>query len=118
MNKENVNKLQAQINALEAKKAVIINSLTSENEVILHEEILNLLDGVGDGYISGDYYAPNRYYSKIGGVKNIRRCGDTGILVKIVSPSGYLLPDKINVRGNEMNIVFTESDKFEDELDY
>ena len=115
---DKVNEIQAQINALEAKKAEIINSLTSENEVILHEEILNLIDGVGDGYISGDYYAPNRYYSKIKGVKNIRRYGDTDILVKVVSPSGYLLPDKLNIRGNEMHIVFTDSSKFEDETDY
>lgn len=114
-----VNELQAQINALEAKKQSIIDRLTSENEVILHEEILNLIDCVGEGFVPGDCYAGDRYYSKIEGVKNIRFCNVCEFInVKVESQSGYLLPDKINVRGKVYEICFTQSNHFDSEVDY
>ena len=114
--KEQINKLQAQISRLEA-------TAINENIFLLEEEFLNYLDGVGQGYVESDHYAPSRYYSNIPGVKNFRcikyhHDDEYTIDIKITSPSGKLFPDTINIRGEEYRIVFTESKNYSDRLDY
>lgn len=94
------------------------NEAKENNRSILVTEILNLWNGVGDGYIDGDYYAPNRYYSKIPGVKNIRNWNDNGILVKVCSRVGYLLPDTVDVNGKTISVTFCESSKYNNTMDY
>ena len=86
------NKLNAAIIAEKVKR-------TEANTTLFREEIMNFIDGVGSGYTEGDYYAPDRYYSGIKGVKNVRFTGSDTILVKILSPVGGLLPEEIEVRG-------------------
>ena len=108
---ENVNELKAQKNRIDSIIESIEKKITSQNEVILIEEISNLIDGVGDGYRESDYYAPARYYSAISGVKNLRMHGDE-ITVKIISPRGENLPDEIMVRGKKYKISIIESSKF------
>lgn len=105
------NKLDAAITAEKAKR-------TEENTELFREEIMNLIDGVGSGYTEGDYYAPDRYYSGIKGVKNIRFYGDNTIIVKILSPVGDLMPEKIEVRGTTYDVVCTKSDKYSSTVDY
>ena len=70
--KTTVNTKWAEINRLRAEIFCTEKRMEEENFPLLIEEILNLRQGVGEGYRSGDYYAPDRYYSSIAGVKNIR----------------------------------------------
>ena len=112
-----VKELKEKRNALEAQIQCIEMSLKDKNAEILIKEILDLLDGVGD-YISSDYYAPNRVYSRIDGLKNIRFSGDKEICAKITSPVGYLLPNSIEARGTMFDVVFYQSSKYDDALDY
>lgn len=104
-------------NEIDAAIASIENNITSDNGVIFIKEVLNLLAGVGDGFTSGDYYAPNRYYSQIKGVKNIRII-DEEVWVKITTPSGYLLPEKITIRNKEYRVICSQSTKYNNEVDY
>ncbi len=108
---EKKNKIEAQIWAIE-------KGITIKNEVILYEEISNLIDGVGEGFVPEDYYANSRYYSSIPGVKNIRFHTDTEILVKIVSPIGMFIPYTLNVRGVEYRISISFSSKYREGIDY
>ena len=105
------NKLETQIEAFFQKEA-------DKNSIILVEEVKNLLDGVGEGFVEGDYYANSRYYSRIHGVKNIRKAGDDGIWVKVYSRVGYLLPDEIDVDGKLYKILFTQSKNYKEKLNY
>ena len=99
---------------------------TQDNIRILDAEVRNLLDGVGDGYTPGDSYAPDRYYSSIEGVKNIRIYTEMReqkqtvkvIVVKLLSPKGKLLTEKITVRNVEYNIVFWKSKNYNPTIDY
>lgn len=99
---------------------------TQDNIRILDAEIRNLLDGVGDGYTPADSYAPDRYYSSIEGVKNIRIYTEMkeqkqtvkAIAIKLLSPKGKLLTEKITVRNIEYNIVFWKSKKYTPTVDY
>ena len=102
---KNVNELLKERNFIDAQIAAIESGITSENEVIFISEVLNLLDGVGENFVSGDYYAPDRMYSNIKGVKNIRLI-DREIYVKVTAPSGYLLPDSLRIRGNAYVVRF------------
>lgn len=113
-----VNQMKAEINRLKGQIASIEEAKVAENTATLVEEILNLKEGVGDGYREGDYYAPNRYYSSIPGVKNLRSYGGNNILVKVSTRKGYLLPSSVKIEGNEYTIVFAESDGYSDEVDY
>jgi hypothetical protein len=113
-----VNEMMAEINRLKGEIFAIENNLTNENTPILVEEILNLFQGVGTGYIEGDYYAPDRVYSRIEGVKNIRFDDKGVILVKVTSPKGYLLPSSVVIEGREFKIIFAESENYSDEVDY
>ena len=90
------------------------NDSIHKNIRILDAEVRNLLDGVGDGYTPADNYAPERYYSTIDGVKNLRIHVEMGeqkekvrvIVVKLLSPKGKLLPEKITVRKVDYKIEF------------
>ena len=114
---ERMNSLMAQKNAIEAQIIALQEQLTIDNAVAFVEEVLNLLSGVGEGYVAGDYYAPNRYYSKINGVKNI--CMMSGeIWVKVTTPSGYLLPDVVRIGSDTYAVIFDKSSKFDYEVDY
>lgn len=114
---ERMNSLMAQKNAIEAQIIALQDQLVCENATAFVEEVLNLLSGVGDGYVAGDYYAPNRYYSQIKGVKNIRMTRGE-IWVKVTTPSGYLLPDMVRIGNDTYSVIFDKSTKFNNEVDY
>ena len=112
-----VNELIVKKNEIEAQIASIENNMISENEVVLISEVLNLLDGVGEGFIKGDYYAQDRYYSKLNGIKNLRIIGNE-IYAKITTPSGYLIPSSLLIRDVKYRIMTVKSDHFSAEIDY
>lgn len=112
-----INILMQRLNEIDAAITAIENNITSANGVVLIKEILNLLKGVGEGYVARDYYAPNRYYSQIKGVKNIRII-DGEVWVKVTTPSGYLLPEKIKIHDTEYRVICSQSTKFNNEVDY
>jgi hypothetical protein len=112
--KVKINKLQAEIYAIEHKQEVA-------NIKTLVEEVLNFQQGVGSGYTEGDYYANSRYYSSIPGVKNFSTgvSGDVNyIYVKLVSPIGKLLPKNIEINGIEYTISFFYSKNYSEIIDY
>lgn len=119
--------LKIKINALQAELQCIETGIREENTRILIEEVLNLLDGVGDGFRVEDYYAPTRYYSRIPGVKNIRMvechpCSSNPfppyLEVKVTSPKGELLPREIEVRGQVYKVTLVESKRYDETMDY
>jgi hypothetical protein len=114
-----VNKIKEQINSLLAEIEAIEKEITDTNFKILFAEILNLSEGVSNNFISGDDYADSRIYSKIEGVKNIRfsRFCDS-VIVKVTSPKGFLVPERIKVQDVVYEIVFSHSDKFNENIDY
>jgi hypothetical protein len=114
-----VNELTQARNKLDAQIWAAKYQLVQTNLERLVEEILNFLDEVGEDYISGDYYAPRRYYSSIKGIKNIRvgRNSQT-ILVKLTSPAGRLLPEEVEIRGIVYAIEYTKSDHYCSGLNY
>ena len=112
-----VKELIAQRNKIEAEIISLEKGLTDKNYPLFVEEVLNLLDGVGVGFVGGDYYAPSRYYSGICGIKNIR-IDSLGIKVKVDSPAGYLVPDKIEVRGEVFPVHFVRASSFAEGVDY
>lgn len=117
-NCQNVNQLLALKNKIEARIYAIEALKFNKNTERLYEEIFNFLDGCGKGYVPGDYYAPDRYYSNIPGVKNIREgYGDT-FIVKLISPVGKLLPKKIVINDKEYTIKFDYSKNYSHEIDY
>lgn len=123
-----VNQLAALRNAVDARIFSIRDQIKGKNTPILVEEVMNLFDCVGDGFREGDYYAPNRYYSRIKGVKNIRvdKCYPNGygnpsvpcILVKIESPEGDNLPKEIEIRGTLYPVEIMKSKNYFDEVNY
>lgn len=116
-----VNQLKAELNRLKAEIGCREAEVENRNTPILIEEVSNLLQGVGEGFMSGDYYAPSRYYSRIEGVKNIREAsfdGELYIMVKITSPKGGLLPKQIMVGGTTYKVCYKESLKYKEKVDY
>ena len=113
-----VKELTEERNRIEAEIFSIEKKIVEENHRILYEELCNFFDGCGDGFVSADYYAHSRYYSKISGVKNFRYGDNKFITVKVTAPSGYLLPDEIMVRGEEWKIKFIQSENYNREIDY
>lgn len=123
-NSRRVSILMALINSAQAEIEAIRNNITDNNVTILKREIMNLLDGVGIGYVEGDYYAPSRYYSDIVGVKNIRiKSPDIlynyyRVIIKTISPIGENLPSSITVRGIEYTVIIDRSTRYTAEVDY
>lgn len=122
MENNRVAQLQEQINELYGEIALIEESKRCENIELFTIEVRNLLTGVGKGYVEGDYYAPTRYYSQIPGVKNLRyyrNCNNEHCIdVKVVSPAGYLLSNKVLIDCEVYNVVYTQSRNYSDRLDY
>lgn len=88
---ELMKRIQEQINALEAKKFFLLETMAQEEYIRLLTEIKNLETGAGDGYVPEDYYAPERYYSKIEGIKNLRFTDNDGkkiLVVKVLNRRG------------------------------
>lgn len=106
-----INKLQAQIDAIEHQ---YVDSIMPK----LIEEVYNLLTGVGKGLVEGDYYADTRYYSSLPGIKNIRMGFDNEIIVKVDSPIGNVLPATLKMQDNEFKLVIRYSSKYSETLDY
>lgn len=106
-----INKLQAQIDAIEHQ---YVDSVTPK----LIEEVYNLLTGVGSGFVDGDFYADTRYYSELPGIKNLRMGFDNELIVKVNSPIGKLLPATLKVQDNEFKLVILYSTRYSDALDY
>lgn len=118
---KSINQLKAEINRLQAEVDCREAGMKDQNSLLLMEEVRNLRQKVGEGFMSGDYYAPERYYSKIEGVKNIRRAsfdGEPHILVKVTSPKGELLPKEVTVEGTTYKVVYIESLKYKGKIDY
>ena len=118
---QSINQLKAEINRLQAEVDCREAGMKDQNSLLLIEEVRNLRQKVGEGFMSGDYYAPERYYSKIEGVKNIRRAsfdGEPHILVKVTSPKGELLPKEVTVEGTTYKVVYIESLKYKGKIDY
>lgn len=120
-----VNELMEMNNEITAEIRHKNNNRIYNNVRILDAEVRNLLDGVGDGFVSSDYYAKDRYYSSIKGVKNLRiykpeevEEKDAELLVKILSPKGKLLPKEITVRNIRYKIKFISSKNYTMEVDY
>lgn len=120
-----VNELQTLINGARSEINGRRRQQIAKNTVTLEWEIRNLIDSVGYGYTPADHYAPKRYYSSIDGVKNLRIHVEMGekekvrvIIVKLLSPKGKLLPEKITVRNVEYNIVFWKSKNYNATIDY
>lgn len=121
-----VNELMMLNNEITAEIRHKRNDSIHKNTRVLDAEIRNLLDGVGDGYTPADCYAPERYYSSIDGVKNLRihvEMEDSKqtvkvIVVKLLSPKGKLLTEKITVRNIEYKIVFWRSKNYDSKVDY
>lgn len=110
-----LNKSIEERNKLDAKLFATKNNFNINNEMLL-AETMNLLDGVGEGFVAGDDYAPDRYYSKIDGVKNIRIIpGDfvDKILVKVTDYRGWELYDLLEVRGKEYEIGFIRAKSYD-----
>ena len=114
---KNVNTLLAKRNRIEAEIISLEKGLVEANHQLFVEEVLNLFDCVGEGFVESDYYAPSRYYSNIRGVKNIR-LNALGIQVKVTSPAGYLLPEKIEVHGEVYPVHFVKASSFSEVVDY
>lgn len=106
-----INKLQAQIDAIEHQ---YVDSVTPK----LIEEVYNLLTGVGKGLVEGDCYADTRYYSELPGIKNIRMGYDNELIVKVDSPVGKLLPATLKVQDHEFKLIILYSTRYSDALDY
>lgn len=116
-----VNEIQIEINKLEALKASMIEAIVTPVKVKLTEEVLNFLHGCGEGFTEEDYYAPERYYSEIEGVKNFKINDYTKTLIlKVTSPKGALLGglSPININDIEYDIEITWSEKASEEIDY
>lgn len=115
-----INEKTALKNRIESEIEAFYNEKADKNSIILVEEVKNLLDGVGEGFVEGDYYAPDRYYSRIPGVKNIRiRVGFTtpaAIYVKLYFD--VPLPEKIAIDGEEYEVRTFESSRYSDKLYY
>jgi len=126
---KSVSELMAQRNKISAEIFSIEKNITDGNTVMLLEESLNLLHRVGEGLLERHYHESGRaftvYVSRIRGVKNIRlseyNYSDDyvpHIIVKVTSPSGYLLPAEINLEGKLYPVKFIESRNFKESLDY
>lgn len=135
MEKLTVAQLIEKKNEIEALIIAKENKITESNTPIFYTECLNLLRGVGlgvglDGYIEGDYYAPERYYSSIDGIKNIRIYDSNihfnleekklaEIIVKVDSPKGYLISqENVKLNGQEFTIEFIKSDNYTNQVTY
>lgn len=117
-NCKNVNELIALRNRIEARIYAIETFRFNKNSERLYEEIKNLFDGCGKGFVPGDDYAPDRYYSNIPGVKNIREEYGKTIIAKLYSPVGHILPKKIQIEDKEYIVEFEYSRKYSNEIDY
>ena len=107
LEKMTINEKTALRNKLEAEIEAFFNEVSDKNTIILVEEVKNLIDRVGEGFVEGDYYAPDTYYSRIPGVKNIRIRRPATISVKLYS---YVrLPEKITLDGEEYKVECFES---------
>ena len=80
-------------------------------------EVLNLINGVGDRFVAGDDYAPDRYYSQIPGIKTIWIC-DNQVVVKLLSPKGKLIPNKVIIDDFAYTVKFVYSDDYDPIVDY
>ena len=120
LEKMTINEKVALKNKLESEIEAFFQKVADKNTIILVEEVKNLLDGVGEGFVEGDYYAPNRYYSKIPGVKNIRiiRGFTTPATIYVKLYHFVPLPEKINIYGEEYEVRTFESSRYSDKLYY
>lgn len=95
----------------------IENEIKKTNKRILLKESKNLLNKEGEGFIEGDYYAEDRYYSEIIGVKNIRFC-ESNLEVKLDDDVKKFLPKKVKIdRGDFIDtykVVFFYSKSYKD----
>ena len=113
-----VKELMEARNVIDAKIASITAGYSSANTQLLVQEIMNLLDGVGD-FRGADDYAPARIYSQIDGVKNLSLGVATNFLwVKVTSRRGYLIPSTVVVRGCLHVTKFIHSRVYDGEVNY
>ena len=114
---ETIKSLIQKRNEIEARIMELHQDFITCNSRQFFIEVLNLINGVGDRFVSGDYYAPDRYYSQIPGIKNIRICDDE-IVVKLLSPRGKLIPNKVITNDAIYTVKFVYSDNYDPIVDY
>ena len=114
---ETVKSLIQKRNEIEARIMELHQDFISTNSRQFFIEVLNLINGVGDRFVAGDYYAPDRYYSQIPGIKNIRTYDDK-IVVKLLSPRGKLIPNKVIMNDAVYTVKFVYSDNYDPIVDY
>lgn len=112
-----VNELIQKRNEIEAAIMELHQNFITCNFRQFFIEVLNLMNGVGDRFVAGDYYAPDRYYSQIPGIKNIRICDDK-IVVKVISPKGKLIPNKVVMNDAAYAVKFVYSNNYNPLVDY
>ena len=112
-----VNELIQKRNEIEAAIMELQQDFITCNSRQFFIEVLNLINGVGREFVAGDYYAPDRYYSQIPGIKNIRICDDE-IVVKLLSPRGKLIPNKVITNDAIYTVKFVYSDNYDPIVDY
>ena len=114
---ETVKSLIQKRNEIEAKIMELHQDFINTNSRQFFIEVLNLISGVGDRFVAGDYYAPDRYYSQIPGIKNIRIC-DNQVVVKLLSPKGKLIPNKVIMDDFAYTVKFIYSEDYNPIVDY
>ena len=112
-----VNELIQKRNEIEAAIMELQQDFITCNSRQFFIEVLNLINGVGNKFVAGDYYAPDRYYSQIPGIKNIRIC-DNKIVVKLLSPRGKLIPNKVIMDDAVYTVKFIYSEDYDPTMDY
>lgn len=110
-------KIDVRIQKIEKRISTLENILIKKRKPEFIQEVLMLMEGIG--IVEEDYYADERYYSTLPGIKNIRFSRyPNKIKVKVLSPIGYLIPEIINIRGEDYTIDFTESKRYRRSIDY
>ena len=96
--KQQRNRIEAQIDAIEQglDKRICIQFIT---------DCRNLLEGIGSTFVPGTQGKPDRIYSVLDGVRHISIIDDE-IHVKVLSPSGFLLPNVVRVGDYTYNVRF------------
>lgn len=105
-----IKQLQEQINILQSEIDTIKSNFVGKWYQQLDKEIRDLIYATGN-FIAADYYAPERVYSVIPGVKNIRFGHDDTIVVKLTED--IPLPETVDVDGTVYQIRIIKSKNYQ-----
>lgn len=118
-----LNERIAQLNRMQAECQHEKNKIIEDNEIRLTEEIKNLIDGVGKGFIEGNENTPDKYNSDIYGVRDIHLSSgeddtffNTRLVVKLTHQT--FLPRTVTVHGIVREIQTERVKKYKHTLRY